>query len=219
VRQPIARLWLALPEADLPEREPLLTLLADELNVKVVELIGDESALTERRVKPLLPKIGKRLGTAIPAVMAAARGNEVEYLPDGSVRLGGVTLAPGEVEILATPRPGTAVAHDDGLVVAIDTTLTEGLRTEGDVRELQRAVQDLRREAGLALDETIELWIDLPSGSATRLAPYLAGIERETLATVARLGPPPKGAMTAAVDLDGGTVRIALRPTRAEGSR
>ena len=29
--------------------------------------------LVERRVKPLLPKIGKRLGRAIPAVMAAAR--------------------------------------------------------------------------------------------------------------------------------------------------
>ncbi len=218
VRQPLARLWLALPGADLPEREPLLALLADELNVKAVELIGDESGLTERRAKPLLPKIGKRLGAAIPAVMAAARGNEVEYLPDGSVRLGGVTLASDEVEILATPRPGTAVAHDDGLVVAIDTMLTDDLRTEGDVRELQRAVQDLRREAGLALDEIIELWIDLPAGPATRLAPYLAGVERETLAAATRLGPPPTGAMTATVDLDGGQVRVALRPMRAEGT-
>jgi len=219
VRQPLARLWLALPGADLPEREPLLALLADELNVKAVELIGDESELTERRVKPLLPKIGKRLGSAIPAIMAAARGNEVEYLPDGSVRLGGVTLAPDEVEILATPRPGTAVAHDDGLVVAIDTTLTDGLRAEGDVRELQRAVQDLRREAGLALDETIELWIDLPAGPAARLAPYLGDVERETLAAVTRLGSPPTGAMAADVELDGGAVRIGLRPTPAEGFR
>ncbi len=97
--------------------------------------------------------------------------------------------------------------------------LTDDLRTEGDVRELQRAVQDLRREAGLALDETIELWIDLPAGPAARLAPYLAGVERETLAAVARLGPPPAGAMTAAVDLDGCQARVALRPTRAEGTR
>ena len=35
-----------------------------------------------------------------------------------------MTLAPDEVEILASPRPGTAVAHDEGLVVVIDTELT-----------------------------------------------------------------------------------------------
>ena len=53
----------------------------DEVNVQEVELIGDESELVERRVKPLLPKIGKRLGAAIPAVMAAARESAVESTP------------------------------------------------------------------------------------------------------------------------------------------
>ena len=105
VRQPIARLWLALPGGDLPERDALLALIADEVNVKEILLIGDESELVDRRVKPLLPRIGKRLGGAIPAVMAAARAGDVEFLPDGSVRLAGVTLAPDEVEILATPGP------------------------------------------------------------------------------------------------------------------
>ena len=76
-----------------------------------VSVIADDSDLVERRVKPLLPKIGKRLGAAIPAVMTAARdGRGRRSTPDGSVTLGGVTLAPDEVEIQASPRPGTAVA-------------------------------------------------------------------------------------------------------------
>ena len=62
-------------------RDDAARALADELNVKQVAVIGDESELVERRVKPLLPKIGKRLGAAIPAVMAAARDNAVEYPP------------------------------------------------------------------------------------------------------------------------------------------
>ena len=107
VRQPLARLWLALPgRRRSPSATRCSTLIADEVNVKDVELIGDESELVERRVKPLLPKIGKRLGGAIPAVMAAARAGEVEFHADGRVTLAGVTLAPDEVEILATPRPG-----------------------------------------------------------------------------------------------------------------
>ena len=71
-----------------------------------------------------------------------------------------MTLAADEVEIQATPRPGTAVADDDGLVVVLDTELTPELRAEGDARELQRAIQDLRKEAGLELDDRIDLWVD-----------------------------------------------------------
>src|SRR5207244_5362655 len=100
--------------------------------VREVILIGDESDLVDRRVKPLLPKIGRKLGAAIPAIMTAARENAVEYHADGSVTLGGVTLDADEVEILASPRPGTVVAHDEGLVVVIDTELTDDLRAEGD---------------------------------------------------------------------------------------
>ena len=56
-------------------------LIATEINVKVVEVIADDSDLVERRVKPLLPKIGKRLGAAIPAVMAAARDGRLHDRP------------------------------------------------------------------------------------------------------------------------------------------
>ena len=216
VRQPLARLWLALPDRDRASLEPLIPLIADEVNVKAVELIGDESTLVERRVKVLLPKVGKRLGAQIPAVMAAAREGAAAIAADGSVTLAGVTLAPDEVEILATPLPGTAVAHDEGLVVVIDTELTPELRAEGDARELQRAIQDLRREAELELDDRIELWLD---GLASSLQPHLATIADETQAARAVEGSPPAGDGVArtAVQLESGEVRIGLR--RLTGAR
>ena len=205
MRQPLARMWLALPERDRHELEALVALIAEEVNVKSVELIGDESGLVERRVKVLLPKVGRRLGPAIPAVMAAARDGLVEFLPDGSVALAGVVLASDEVEILAMPRPGTVVAADDGLVVVLDTELTPELLAEGDARELQRAIQDLRKEAGLELDDRIELHVE---GLDAAVAVHLAGVARDTLADL--VATPPAQGLAAAVALGSGMVRISL---------
>jgi isoleucyl-tRNA synthetase len=206
-RQPLAHAWIALPGRGLDVGPELLRLIADEINVKTVSVLDDESSLVERRVKVLLPKVGKRLGSAIPAVMAAARGGDVQVAPDVSVTLAGVTLAPDEVEIQATPRPGTAVAENDGLVVVLDTTLTPALVAEGDARELQRAVQDLRKDAALELDDRIELWV----GSVDpAVAAHLANLATETLAELVA-GEPPDSATRSTVELGGGTVTIALR--------
>jgi isoleucyl-tRNA synthetase len=209
-RQPLARLWIALPGAEQVELDALLGLVADEVNVKEVIRIGDESELVERRVKPLLPKIGKKLGPAIPAVMAAARENRVDIRPDGSVALGGVVLAPDEVELLAAPRLGTAVAHDEGLVVVIDTALTDELRAEGDARELQRAIQDLRRDAGLELDDRIDLVVRF-DGDAAGVRPHLPAVAAETYAEAVAEGPLPDGWPAATVTLGATGAAIAIR--------
>jgi isoleucyl-tRNA synthetase len=207
VRQPLARAWLAVPDRGLTLSDELRAVFAEEVNVRAVEVIADGSDLVERRVKPLLPRIGKRLGAAIPAVMAAARAGEVEFHADGSVTLAGQLLAADEVEIQATPRPGTAVLDRDGVVVVLDTELTPDLIAEGDARELARAVQDLRREAGLELDDRIELWLaDLPDAVAPFLAPVLA----DTLAELVQ-GDAPGDAQRATIGLHEGDLAIALR--------
>ena len=210
-RQPLARMWLAMPGPDrLVDQDALLELLKDEVNVKAIELIGDESELVDRRVKPLLPKIGKKLGAAIPAVMAAARENRFEILPDGSVLMGGVTLAPDEVEIQATPRPGTAVAHDEGLVVVIDTELTPDLRAEGDARELQRAIQDARKEAGVELDDEVLIQVAASLAIRAVLEPYMSSVATETRSKIEFVDVPSAG--LAPIELDSGTLHVGLLP-------
>lgn len=212
VRQPLGRLWLALPGREVGELDALLELVRAEANVKAVERIGDESELVDRGVKVLLPKVGKRLGARIPAVMAAAREGRFTINPDGTVTIEGETLAADEVEVQATPRPGTAVAHDDGLVAIIDTTITPELRAEGDARELGRAIQDLRKESELDLDDRIELWLD---GVGAEVEPYLAPVFADTLADTVHREAAPAELAVVLVRLEGGEARIALRRVEA----
>jgi isoleucyl-tRNA synthetase len=99
------------------------------------------------------------------------------------------------------------VAHHDGLVVVLDTALTPELVAEGDARELARAIQELRREAGLALDDRIDLWVGLVPPAVSG---HLGTVATDTLAELVD-GDPPSGATHASVELDGGPVAIALR--------
>jgi isoleucyl-tRNA synthetase len=171
-RQPLARARVVLGVSGSDEAE-LREILADELNVKSVEAVGDASGLFERRVKVLLPKVGKRLGGSTQAVMQAARDGVVEFLADGAVRIAGVDLAADDIEVQAVPREGQHVAEDDGLVVELDTALTPELISEGDARELMRAVQDLRKLAGLRREDRIELQA---TGAQAPLATHSAAI-------------------------------------------
>ena len=79
-RQPLARAWLAVPDRCVWTSAGAADADRDrDQRQATSSVIDDDSDLVERRVKPLLPRIGKRLGGAIPAVMAAARDGAVEY--------------------------------------------------------------------------------------------------------------------------------------------
>jgi isoleucyl-tRNA synthetase len=216
LRQPLRQMWLAMPggrlaQGNAADEADLLELLADETNVKEVHVIGDESDLVERRVRPLLAKVGKRLGAKTQEVLAAARANEVEYLPTGGARLAGVDLAADEIEIIATPISGTAVAHENGLVVVIDTGIDDALRAEGDARELTRVVQDLRKQAELELDETIDLWLSAPQSTLAKIMPFLDRVSEDTLAQVVLHEQPPADLASVAQEVSGGQVTVAIR--------
>ena len=131
-RQPLATAWLALPDRGLGDRRGPARLIADEINVKdgrrhrrrlgAGRAAGQAAAAEDRQASRVRDPGGHGRGPR-------RRGRR--STPDGSVTLAGVTLAPDEVEIQATPRPGTAVAHHDGLVVVLDTELTPGARRRG----------------------------------------------------------------------------------------
>jgi isoleucyl-tRNA synthetase len=86
--------------------------------------------------------------------------------------------------------------------------LTPELIAEGDARELQRAIQDLRRAAGLALDDRIDLWIGPVS---VAVVGHLQAVTAETLGRLIAGDPPADAGNRATVELGHGRVAIALR--------
>jgi len=142
---------------------------------------------TEVRVKPNLPVLGPKLGKELGAVRAALEAGEWEQ-EDDSFRVLGRLLGPDEVLVERRAREGWALAEDDSITVALDTTLDPELELEGRVFGLIHKLNTMRKEQGLALTDRIT--VTLPESDADLLA-HADWIKDEVLAL--------------AIETDGGT--------------
>jgi isoleucyl-tRNA synthetase len=173
VRQPLRRLVVdGATRAQAHADE-----LADELRVK--EVVFGPVEATDLRVKPNLRVLGPRLGSELGAVRAALQAGDFEELGEGRFRVAGHELGPDDVLVERTGKEGWAVASEDGVTVALDTTLDDVLRREGRVYDLIHRVNAMRKEAGLELTDRISL--SLPADDADLLE-FTDWIARETLA-------------------------------------
>jgi len=176
LRQPLRR--LVVQGAPLAERHA--DEIADELRVKEVEF-GDVEA-TELRVKPNLPVLGPKLGRELGAVRAALESGEFEEVV-GGFRAAGHDLAADEVLVERVGKEGWAVAHADGITVALDTALDPELEQEKRVLDLIHELNAKRKDAGLALTDRIV--VTLPQ-AASDLLVHSDRIKDEVLAVEIR---------------------------------
>ena len=153
LRQPLRRLVadgapLAATHADE---------IADELRVKMVEF-GEVEA-SEVRVKPNLPVLGPKLGPALRDVRERLQRGEFQALDGGRFQVNGHVLGPEEVLVEHVGREGWAVASDDGVTVALDTSLDDELVLEARLLDRIHEVNVLRRDSGLEITDRIKLWL------------------------------------------------------------
>jgi len=174
LRQPLRRLVV--------EGAPLAASHADELSeeLRVKEVEFGHVEATELHVKPHLPVLGPKLGKELGAVRAALAAGEFEQLDGGGFRVLGHELAADEVLVERSGKAGWAVASDEGVTVALDTTLDPELELEGRVYDLIHTLNSMRKEQGLELTDRIT--VTLPQADADLVAQHAEWIKAEVLA-------------------------------------
>ncbi|NIA28114.1 MAG: isoleucine--tRNA ligase, partial [Desulfobulbaceae bacterium] len=136
-RQPLSRLLVRAPDdksrAALDAHQDQIL---EELNVKAIEFIARDASHVSYRIKPNLPRIGKKYGKLIPAIRvaldaadgaeiagAAARGDTFEIDVNGE----NLTFDGEDVLIETNAAEGFACAEDGGYLTELDTTLSDEL--------------------------------------------------------------------------------------------
>lgn len=167
VRQPLSKVCVVVADAQIRELlKGTSDIIAEELNVKQVEISSDESELVTRTIKADFKKLGPRLGKNMKEVAGLianideASALEIINGKNMKIKLSSgddFEIEPDDVIIQRDEREGMCVANQDDVTVALDTVLTKELIEEGFAREFVSRIQNLRKDIGLEVSDRITI--------------------------------------------------------------
>ncbi|OGJ62383.1 hypothetical protein A3A67_04350 [Candidatus Peribacteria bacterium RIFCSPLOWO2_01_FULL_51_18] len=176
VRYPLKSVTFALPPAH--KSGVVKELIIEELNVKQVIEAADSSEMCTQFALVDARKVGPRLGAKVQDLIKAGKAGKFED-HDGKIIILGEELTPEEAMIVYEGKEGKSCAADHGIVVDLDTQVTDALKAEGFARELIHVIQNKRKEAGLEFTDTITLSL---SGAEDVLETHKVLVMEETRA-------------------------------------
>ena len=187
VRLPLGKLIIVHPSSAVLEFYK--GIIADQVNVKIVELSTDLMQFGTREIK-IDSILGKTLGAKMKEVLEAQRSGDWTLRNDGTVDIAGIELKVGQYELRIRARENTASKpFDQGRgVVVLDTTVTKELQTEGWARDMVRLIQSARKQAGLDLTDRIHIEVETSSDVRAAIDLHRGVIMSETLASTLMLG-------------------------------
>jgi isoleucyl-tRNA synthetase len=215
VRQPLSEAVVVAADRERAAIERFRALVLDELNVRELRFVAEAEELGRWEVRPNYRVLGPRFGKHMPQVAAAVAGIDAERLREGGTA--GIAIdgrehriEPDDVQLVLQPLEGYQVERAGTHAVALNLELDHDLRREGLARELVHAVQAARKDAGLRVEDRIELTLggdDELLDAARAHEGYVAG---ETLATTIGYD---NGAGQGSVEIDGRQLRIGVTRT------
>lgn len=157
VRQPLQRIILPIEdEKDRQAVDSVKDIILDEVNVKEIQFVNDDSGIVHKSAKPNFPVLGKKMGKKMKLITSKIKELSTEDITKfentGAIEInlgddGVVRLRSEDLEISRTGLEGWSVETENGLSVALDTELSTKLVQEGLAREFVNRIQNMRKEA------------------------------------------------------------------------
>ncbi len=196
IRQPLSTLYVRPKdeaERQVLENPEYAAQILEEANLKRLVPIDDETTLVKVRLRPDLKKLGPRAGKYLKAIgQALEQADPKEVLKANSytVRAGGETfeLASDEILVSYDAPANFQCSSEQGMFLALDTTLSPELLKEGVARDFNRLMQDQRKALNLDISDRIVVSYAASPRIAEAIMEHEAFLCSELLAEKLELG-------------------------------
>ena len=198
-RQPLKKLFLVdRNDQDRKILNDMAAIIAEELNVKAVEIHGDESSLVDYTAKANFKVLGSKLGKAMKDVASkiqAFRSDSIATILEGmkhKVEYGdgqAIEIGKDDLVIQRNEKENLKILNEGELTVGFDTEVTESLLHEGIARDVVRSIQTMRKDMGLDVSDRIVLVIGGDEVMEKVYDQFRSFIESETLAVSSSFNP------------------------------
>ncbi|MBN1350955.1 isoleucine--tRNA ligase [candidate division KSB1 bacterium] len=164
--------------------------IKEELNVKKLTYISDDTELVQYQLKLDFKKLGPKYGKTLPKIQQVLQTLPItETVKRIRAQLGipvqlngkGVTLEYDEIVLETQPKENFLVLESDGNLLGLDTFLSEELLSEGIARDLVRHIQELRKEADFEMNDRIYLYFEGSDAIRNAFSKHANYIKAETL--------------------------------------
>ncbi len=191
VRQPLKRVMIpVVSDRDKAEIQQMQDVILEEINVRAIEYVTDDSGIVRKKAKPNFRTLGAKFGKGVQPVAARIReltATEINTLErQGAMKISSdgmeVEISREDVDVLHEDLQGWLVESDGTVTVALDTELNEELINEGYAREFVNRVQNMRKEAGFEVTDRIKIYHRASDKLAKALQTKSSYIQQETLA-------------------------------------
>ncbi len=195
VRQPLQKVMIpALDTTMTGHIQQVADIIKAETNIKEIELLAADNDFIRKKAKANFKTLGKRLGGKMKWAadkIAQFTNADIEKVLQGPLVLDAavlddagqpIAITAEDMEVSTDAIPGYEVAAKGSLTVALDITISDNLKKEGDAREFVNRIQNLRKDEGFALTDRINVKLSENQGLQASLTEFNAYICAEILA-------------------------------------
>lgn len=168
VRQPVSELLVRIDSSmDIDALKINEHHIKEELNIKKLTFVNEESEIARYELKIDYKKLGPKYGKDLPQIQKSLAAlpaqdvvKKVRAQAPVELQLNGrmITLNHDEMIVEIQSRDNFVVLESDGMLLGLNTHLTEDLLAEGIARDLVRHIQELRKESNFEMNDRIALY-------------------------------------------------------------
>ncbi len=188
VRQPLKKIMIPILDKKTKiDIESVSEIIKNELNIKEIEFLNEDSSVLKKQLKPNFKKLGPKFGKDMIIIankIAQFSANDIKEIEQNKFyRISDeIKIELADVEVSSAEMPGLSVASNDTLTVALDINLSEALEEEGLAREFVNRIQNLRKDNGFEVTEKITILVEKNDLISSAIKNNFTYICEETLA-------------------------------------